>query len=124
VIAWLLVIVVIWTLLGCLTGKIAQDKGRSFGGFWLYGLLVFPVALIHSLVMALSIAGLEQQALERGERRKCPHRAELVKREATLCKHCHQALEPLPPTSPAPGTSVWGWRVDERSTLWGDESGR
>ena len=30
---------------------IAKNKGRSAFGFWLYGLLLFPVALVHSLVM-------------------------------------------------------------------------
>ncbi len=115
-IGWL----IIWSLLGCLPGAIAQAKGRSFGGFWLYGVLLFPVALIHSLVMAPSVAGLEQQELERGELRTCPHCAELVKREARLCKHCQQALEPLPAASPAPAKPVGLWRDEVGHSPRGD----
>ena len=37
--------------LGFIPASIASKKGRSFGLWWLYGFLLFIVALIHSLVM-------------------------------------------------------------------------
>lgn len=37
--------------LGFIPASIAKKKGRSFGLWWLYGFLLFIVALIHSLVM-------------------------------------------------------------------------
>jgi hypothetical protein len=91
----------ICAVLGCIPGAIAMAKGRTFWGFWLYGALLFPVALIHSLVMASRPAGQEARALATGEFRKCPHCAELVKREARLCKHCHQPLSPQDPSNGA-----------------------
>ena len=37
--------------LGLIPAGIAKKKGRSFGLWWLYGFLLFIVALIHSLVI-------------------------------------------------------------------------
>ena len=41
----------LFVLQGIIPAVIAAIKGRSAVGFWLYGFLLFPVALIHSLVM-------------------------------------------------------------------------
>lgn len=38
-------------VLGLIPASIAKNKGRSFGLWWLYGWLLFIVALIHSLVI-------------------------------------------------------------------------
>jgi len=83
-------------VIACIPAAIAQRKGRQFGLWYLYGLLLFPIALIHSLAASKSIEGLEQQVLETGKYRKCPSCAELVKLEANICKHCRSDLEPLP----------------------------
>jgi hypothetical protein len=80
-------------VLACIPALIAKSKGRDFALWGLYGFLIFPVALIHSLAISPSIEGLEQQALESGNR-KCPSCAEMVKFEARICKHCGSDLEP------------------------------
>jgi hypothetical protein len=89
IVSWLALLAII----SCIPAVIAQNKGRSFGGWWLYGFLVFPIALIHSLVTSKNIEGLEQRALDSGNR-KCPSCAEMVKVEAKVCKHCGNDLEP------------------------------
>lgn len=38
-------------VLGLIPASIAKNKGRSFGLWWVYGWLLFIVALIHSLVI-------------------------------------------------------------------------
>ncbi len=38
-------------LLGLIPAAIAQSKGRSFVAWWLYGALLFIVALPHSLLI-------------------------------------------------------------------------
>jgi len=38
-------------VLGLIPAFIARYKGRSFIGFWIYGIFLWPVALIHSLVL-------------------------------------------------------------------------
>lgn len=36
---------------GFLPGAIARSKGRAFWPWWLYGVVLFPVALVHSLLL-------------------------------------------------------------------------
>ena len=67
-------------LLSVIPAYIAQTKGKSFGAWYVYGLFLLPITFVHSLI------------LDRDDR-KCPHCAELVKLEATVCKHCGNALE-------------------------------
>jgi hypothetical protein len=52
------VFLVVAALLGLIPAFIAQSKGRSFGGWWLYGFLLFIVAIIHVLfVPSLNSSG-------------------------------------------------------------------
>jgi len=44
-------ILIIAVLLGLVPAYIAQKKGRSFVGWWIYGALLFIVALPHALIM-------------------------------------------------------------------------
>lgn len=44
---WVLVV----ALLGLIPAGIASAKGRPVGLWWLYGCWLFPIALIHSVVM-------------------------------------------------------------------------
>ena len=67
-------------LLSVIPAYIAQTKGKSFGTWYVYGLFLLPITFVHSLI------------LDRDDR-KCPHCAELVKLEATVCKHCGSELE-------------------------------
>jgi hypothetical protein len=38
-------------LLGLIPAAIAHSKGQNFAMWWIYGLLIWPVAIIHSLVI-------------------------------------------------------------------------
>ena len=67
-------------LLSVIPAYIAQTKGKSFGAWYVYCLFLLPITFVHSLI------------LDRDDR-KCPHCAELVKLEATVCKHCGSELE-------------------------------
>lgn len=44
-------IIIACAIIGCLPAAIAQSKGRSFVGWWIYGALLFIVALPHSLML-------------------------------------------------------------------------
>ena len=39
------------TLLGLIPATIARHKGRKFGRWWVYGWLLFIIALIHSVAL-------------------------------------------------------------------------
>jgi len=62
-------------LLGLIPALIAKRKGESFLAFWVFGALLFIVALPWALVM-------------RDKRRRCRHCAEPIQRAASVCPHC------------------------------------
>lgn len=66
--------------LGLIPATIAANKGRSFIGWWIYGILLFIIALIHSIL--IKAADIPVGA------RQCPWCAEPIKNEAIICKHC------------------------------------
>ena len=85
---------VIAALLGLIPAFIAQSKGRSFGGWWLYGFLLFIVAIIHVLFVPSLNSSVAAVADSQGPMRDCPYCAEPVKYQATKCKHCGSDVTP------------------------------
>jgi RNA polymerase subunit RPABC4/transcription elongation factor Spt4 len=78
-------------LIGLIPAAIAKSKGGNFILWWLYGALLFIVALPHALIMKHDIQAMEQQQIAEGMK-KCPFCAELVKQEATICRYCNREL--------------------------------
>jgi hypothetical protein len=82
-------------LLGLITAAIAKSKGRSFLPWWIYGTALFVVALPHALLMKPDAQAIEREKLASGDSRKCPFCAEIVKREAVVCRYCGRDLPPI-----------------------------
>jgi hypothetical protein len=78
-----------WPVLGAAIGyAAAQKKGFSTISGLLGGLLLGPFAFLMFFVSGIASSS-EQQ-------RKCPYCAEWIRPEATVCKHCHKEVPPLP----------------------------
>jgi hypothetical protein len=76
-------VAIVLLAVGAIPAIIASRKGRSFLGWWLFGLLAWIVALPASVIVSDLT------------RVRCPHCAELVREEATLCPHCQRDFQPV-----------------------------
>lgn len=80
-------IFVVAILLGLIPAIIAQHKGRSFIVFWIYGALVFIVALPHALLINPTAKALGNNTLAQSFK-KCIYCAQIIKAESKVCLHC------------------------------------
>jgi hypothetical protein len=87
--------------LAIIVGIAAEYRGRSGIGWFLLSFLLTPFVGLLLLVLP-----------DLRYSRKCPHCAELVLPEATVCKHCHRDLPPLPAGS-MPAT--WPWSPSRKT---------
>jgi hypothetical protein len=86
-------IVLFWLALGLIPAYIADRKGKSFGKWWVYGWLIFFVALVHAIVMKPDPEWAARKEIEEGRAKKCPHCAEVVKKEAKVCRFCGRDID-------------------------------
>ena len=75
-------ILILW-IIGLIPGLIAYKKGRNFYNWWMYGHLLFIVAFPHALLLRET----DNSLINRGILKNCPYCAEVVKKEAKVCKH-------------------------------------
>jgi hypothetical protein len=85
-----------WFVFAIVVGIAASARGRNGFGWFLLSLIISP---LFGLILVLVLPN-PQDERERYQRlynsRKCPFCAEMVLREAIVCKHCGSALEPPP----------------------------
>ena len=88
----LIFLLIIWICFGIASSMFMVSKGRSGCGGLLLGLLLGPVGLIIALATKKDEKALEMEKIKSGDNKKCPFCAEVVKKEAVVCKHCGRDL--------------------------------
>lgn len=100
--------ILIWLLIGlcalliaAIPAKIAQDRGvaGSMIVWYFTGLLLWPLALLASLVTKPDPELVEAKQLSSSYYKICPRCAELVKKMALVCRFCHHdfTMKATPP---------------------------
>jgi len=86
-------IVIFWLFFSIIAGVIASGKARSFFGFFFLSVLLSPlIGIITALVVKPNIKGVEENEIKGGDSKKCPHCAEIIKKEANVCRFCGRDL--------------------------------
>jgi hypothetical protein len=89
---------IFWLACSLVPAVIASKKGRSGGGFFLLGVIISPIlATIVAVAAKRNVAELDRRQLADGQRSKCPYCAELIKREASVCRYCGKDVHPATP---------------------------
>lgn len=96
---------VIWIALCIVIAWGAEQKGLSGAGYFFLSLFLSPiVGLIGVALSPPNIEKIERRALRSGNARRCPACAELVRRQAIICRFCGADLPSPAIITPAPVT--------------------
>lgn len=85
-------VIFIAVFLGLIPAAIASNKGHNFLVWWFFGAALFIVALPLAIMLKPNTNEIEQSQIQSGEMKKCPYCAELIKKDAVICRYCGREL--------------------------------
>jgi hypothetical protein len=82
-------IIIFSLLLALIPAFLAKSKGKSFAKWYLISALISPlIGLLIVLFLKKDESALERQKMEDENLVKCSSCAELIKKEAKICRYC------------------------------------
>jgi len=96
---WVIAILIglIPALIAYKKGYPSKNEGYNFFVWWIFGASLFIVALPWAIIMKPKRKIIEQEQLQ-DDMKKCPQCAEIVKKEARVCRFCGHEFYPKPIT--------------------------
>lgn len=105
--------VVVWVGLCLIPAVVAHNKGRGGLNMFLVSLVLSPLIGLAWAIAMKRQAELNDVAAREGHSKThwvCPSCAEIVRRDAKVCKHCGREL-PAPPALPGINDQMIGWII-------------
>lgn len=96
---------IILGIIAMIPAIIANNKGRSFWGWLIYGNFLWIIALIHSIALTDNDNAMKKN----NDLKKCPFCGEFIRQEAIKCRYCQSDIpvcEPINNNVATEGTKV------------------
>jgi uncharacterized membrane protein HdeD (DUF308 family) len=84
----LIAMLLAWIASGGIVGTLAQGRGRNATGWWLFGMVAFPLAFILVLLLPKTDRG----RLASGQYVRCDACHEVMHINARVCPHCRSSI--------------------------------
>lgn len=85
-------LVLFWLIMAVVVARVADSKGYKWPVWFFYGLLIWPIALVHILTIPADPRIADDAKLQSGAMKKCRFCGELVRAEAIKCRFCGEAI--------------------------------